>query len=468
MRILVTGSTGYIASRLIPQLLEHGHAVRALARKPQVLRGRAWFERVEVVQGDVKDASSLAPALDGIHTAYYLIHNMSAGRGYTERELEGARNFARAAQDAAVKHIIYLGGLADPQQHIAPHMRSRIETGAALRAGEVPVTEFRAGVIAGSGSISFEMIRFMTELFPVVPGPRWLKHKSQPIAIQNVIDYLLAALENWDGHGQVFEIGGPRGADYQELMRRYAQVRGLKRSFLLFPFLPVWFMAFGIDLMTPVPYRIAYALVGGLSDDSVVLHDDARRVFPEVELIDFDSAARDALARLHPRTIERVWDDGQRARRVLKHEGFFIHHLAMDVDAAPGEVFKVITDMGGEKGLPFSNWLWNFRGGIDGLSLTLNPSPEGKGEVGHVLNVTYEIDSLEPDRLLLRSRLKVPGETWIEWRVAGQPGGSRITQTFYFAPRGLGGFLHWYWLYPIRAFLLERAVGAMAKETQGK
>ena len=219
-------------------------------------------------------------ALEGVHTAYYLIHNMTYGHGYTSLELDSARAFASAAEQAGVEHIIYLGGLADPEQHIAPHMRSRIETGRVLREGNVPVTEFRAGVITGSGSISFEMIRFMTELFPIVPGPLWMKNKSQPIAIQNVIDYLLAALTNPNGRGQVFEIGGPDIAIYGDLMLRYARIRGLKRRMFLLPGIPVWFMAFGVGLMTPVPYPIAYALIGGLSADSVVKHPEALEVFP--------------------------------------------------------------------------------------------------------------------------------------------------------------------------------------------
>ena len=290
--ILVTGATGYIASRLIPQLLDRGYQVRALARQPQRLKNKNWFPQVDMVQGDVMEPSTLAPAFEGVQTAYYLIHNMASGHGYTERELEGARNFALAAQNSGVQHIIYLGGLADEEQHIAPHMRSRIETGAALRQGNVPVTEFRAGVIAGSGSISFEMIRFMTELFPIIPAPIWIKNRSQPISTQNVIDYLLAALDNHNGQGQVFEIGGPHVTTYQELMLSYARVRGLKRRFLLLPYVPVWFMAFGIGLTTPVPRPIAYALVGGLSSDSVVIHDNARKIYPEVNLIDFESAAR--------------------------------------------------------------------------------------------------------------------------------------------------------------------------------
>ncbi len=251
--ILVTGATGYIASRLIPRLLDLGYRVRALARDPQRLSSRSWFNQIDIIQADVTDPASLAHAFDGVDTAYYLIHNMSHGHGYTSLELDAARNFAQAAEQADVQHIIYLGGLADPEQHIAPHMRSRIETGKVLREGKVPVTEFRAGVIAGSGSISFEMIRFMTELFPIVPGPLWMKNKSQPIAIQNIIDYLVAALDNTSGQGQVFEIGGPEITIYKDLMLSYARARGLKRTMILFPGIPVWFMAVGVGLMTPVP-----------------------------------------------------------------------------------------------------------------------------------------------------------------------------------------------------------------------
>ncbi len=236
--ILVTGATGYIASRLIPRLLERGYRVRALARDPMQLQGRSWFSQIEVVPGDVVTPESLAGALQGVDTAYYLIHNMASGRGYIPRELEGAKNFASAAAQAGCRHIIYLGGLADPNQRIAPHMLSRIKTGEVLRQGSVPVTEFRAGVIVGPGSISFEMIRFMTEQFPILPGPSWLKNRSQPIAAQNVIDYLLAALDISDGHGQIFEIGGPQVRIYSDLMLTYARVRGLTRRLIMLPGIP--------------------------------------------------------------------------------------------------------------------------------------------------------------------------------------------------------------------------------------
>lgn len=426
--ILVTGATGYIASRLIPRLLEAGHRVRVLARRPRHLEGRSWSKHVEIFSGDVMDATSLAPAMKGVHTAYYLIHNMSSGRGYTERELDGARNFAQAAEDAGVQHIIYLGGLADPEQHIASHMRSRIETGITLRQGKVPVTEFRASVIAGSGSISFEMIRFMTELFPIVPGPAWFKNRSQPIAIQNVIDYLIAALNNPNGRGHVFEIGGPQVAYYRDLMLTYARVRGLKRRLIILPYIPLWFMGLGVSLATPVPFLIAYALIGGLSRDSVVKHPEARTVFPEVKLIDFDSATRDVLAQLHPAHVERVWDDGRGGVKILKHEGFFIIHREVQVQALPEKVFESLLPLAAKKG--------------------------------------WQVESSEPAQRLLIRRSHTVGEEWLEWRISRKDVSTRITQTSFFAPRGLGGFLYWYFRFPFHALNLRGLIQTIAHESQ--
>jgi len=417
--ILVTGATGYIASRLIPQLLKRGYCVRVLVRHPERLKARKWYSQVEMAQGDVLQPATLPLALDGVHTAYYLIHNMLSGRGFTSREIEGAHNFAQAAENAAVEHIIYLGGLADPEQHIAPHMRSRIETGKTLQAGKVPVTEFRAGIIVGSGSISFEMIRFMTELFPIIPGPKWLKNKTQPIAAQNIMDYLLAALENHKGRGRVFEIGGPEIFTYQELMLSYARIRGYQRSFLLLPYLPVWFMAFGIGLMTPVPRLIAHALVGGLSSDSIVLHAEAREIYPEVLLIDFEATVREAMKCLHPLEIERVWDDGQNDVKVLKHEGFYINHHEWKVNMPLEKIIETI------KGLQ------------------------------------SEVTIVENNRLLLNIKSKF-GEGWLEWRMRND---STLTQTAYFAPRGPGGFLYWYFLYPFHVCKFQNRIKTILRNS---
>ena len=427
--ILVTGATGYIASRLIPRLLDGGYRVRCLARDPLRLRGRTWFHHVEVVQGDVTIPSTLPAALEGVHSAYYLIHNMTYGHGYISLELESARTFTFAAESAGVEHIIYLGGLADPEQHIAPHMRSRIETGHALRQGNVPVTEFRAGVIAGSGSISFEMIRFMTELFPVVPGPLWLKNKSQPIAIQNVIDYLFAALTNLNGRGGIFEIGGPDITSYGDLMLCFARLRGLKRRLFLLPAIPVWFMAFGVARMTPVPYPIAHALIAGLSADSVVRRAEALHVFPEVNLLDFESAAKDALARTHPMHIERVWDDGDPGIKSIKHEGCFIAHQEMQIDVDRKRLFVTLKQFVSQS--------------------------DTFVEIAHT-----------DDQLLVCVKHPTAGEQWIEWRVGQTANLTCLSQTVFFSPRGLPGFLYWYLLYPFHIVNFRGLIKSIAKQSE--
>ena len=428
--ILVTGSTGYIASRLVPRLLDSGYRVRCLARNPLQLKGRNWFRDVEVIEGDVTIPSTLRAALEGIHTAYYLIHNMTRGHGYTSLELESARNFAKAAETANVQHIIYLGGLADPEQQIAPHMRSRIETGHVLREGKVPVTEFRAGVIVGSGSISFEMIRFMTELFPIVPGPLWMKNKCQPIAIQNVIDYLFAALTNPNGRGGIFEIGSPDIARYSDLMLRYACIRGLKRWIFLLPGIPLWFMAFGVDRITPVPYPIAYALIGGLSADSVVKHPQALEIFPEVELIDFDAATRDALKKTHPSHIERVWDDGKQKTKSIRHEGCFIEYREVMVHAEPEKVFAAIKQIADQ-----SYWL-------------TEANQAQKQMIACIKN-------------------QFAGEKWIEWRVIRHAASMTcLSQTVFFSPRGLPGFLYWYVLYPFHLINFRGLIQSIAGQSE--
>jgi len=475
--VLVTGATGYVASRLIPQLLERGYRVRSLARDPRRLEGRAWFRHVEVCSGDVTNPSTLAPALEGVWTAYYLVHNMTKGHGYTAVEVNGAQHFADAAERAGVEHIIYLGGLADPHARIAAHMRSRIETGETLRRGRVPVTEFRAGVILGPGSISFEMIRFMTELMPIVMGPSWLKNKSQPIAAQNVFDYLLAALENPNGRGGIFEIGGEDVMTYESLMLEYARLRGLQRKTLKLPYIPLWFMAAGVGLVTPVSERIAYALIDGLRSDSVVREVSARKVFAKVKPIDYQDAINSSLAQLHPSRIEPVWTDGQHTSISLKHEGFFIDYRRFYVNAAPERVFQVITSLGHNHDWLFANWLWRLRGRIDHLL-----SPRKREEIktknfetlspgDFVANPNnqldfYRVEVIEPNHLLLYSELKAPGEGWMEWRVESKENDVLLTQTAYFAPRGFPGFLYWYLLYPVHTFIFRGLIRAIAGKAQ--
>ncbi len=407
-RILVTGASGYIASKLIPRLLAQGYAVRCMVRNPQKIAYRPWIEQVEVVSADISDPQTLPAALADIHTAYYLIHNMSSGRDYHQMELKGASNFATAAQQAGTAHIIYLGGLADEDAKIAPHMRSRIETGHTLRQHPVPVTEFRAGVIVGPGSISFEMIRYLGEQFPLLVGPTWLKNRAQPISVHNVIDYLVAALDTPQCQGKVLEIGGREVLTYAETMLVYCRIRRLKRVMLMLPFLPVGLMAQMIDWLTPVPKEIARPLVEGLSGHSLVTTPQATKIFPGITPIGYRQAVKQALEESHPSRIERIWVDGTGQSMVLKGEGFLIAceyaHLAYPAEV----VLQKLTTLVEKK----------------------------------MLHCRIVKEGAEGQRILLKELPKPWGVNWIEWHL--QPQGEQaviLQQTSFFAPIGLPGFL---------------------------
>ena len=482
--VLVTGANGFIASRLIPRLLEAGYRVRVLVRNPERLRGRTWLSQVETRSGSTDNAASLADAMQGVHSAYYLIHSMSSGRGYMEIERESARRFADAAENASLQHIIYLGGLADPADpRIAPHMRSRIETGEILRQGAVPVTEFRAGVIAGAGSISFEMIRYLTEGFPVIPGPTWLRNEAQPIASENVIDYLMAGLQKPAVRGGIYEMGGPERMSYADVMLRYARRRGLKRLMFTLPGIPIWWMALVVDRLTPVPYSIATALVGGLQSDSRVIDDSTRRIFPEISLTPFDQAVDGALQELRPERLERVWEGLDGDAIDFRHEGFIVDHRRRTINAPAGVVYERLTRMGRSDPWPYADWLWRLRGWIDRLVRTGERNDHGSNKLQRRQAATrrgrrgmgpqeraayYSVEAAEPQRLLrLQSTLRAPGQGWMEWRLDGETSGSTIlTQTAFFAPRGLPGFLYWIALGPAHRMIFGGLIGALKRRSE--
>jgi uncharacterized protein YbjT (DUF2867 family) len=467
--ILVTGATGYIGGRLIPRLLESGWQVRCLARVPERLRGRAWSDRVDVVAGDLVSGENLNVALEGVSTAYYLVHNMSSGSHYPQLDLIAARNFARVAEETGVGHIIYLGGLADPEADPSPHMRSRIQTGEALREGAVPVTEFRASVIIGPGSISFEMIRFLTEHFPLLVGPRWLRHLSQPIAARDVLAYLQAALDYPACYGNIYEIGGTDVMTYAETMMEYAHLRGLRRWLIEIPYLPVWLMALVVDRLTPVPASIAQPLIEGLYSDSRVLDLSARNDFPQIEPIGYRAALQEALSQLQPAQVEPVWRDKEHPRQTFKHEGFFVDHRQMRVMAPPERVFAVVRGLGGGRGWLAANGLWQLRGWFD--RLIGGPGLRGRHHpdelhVGEVLDF-YRVELLEPNHVLrLYSELKAPGDGWMEWRVEPAKSGSWLSQTAYFAPFGLWGCLYWYALAALHKLVFHGLIVKIARQAE--
>ncbi len=411
-RILVTGASGYIAGKLIPRLLAAGHSVRSMVRTREKIAYRSWASQVEIVEADVSLPETLVAALAGIDTAYYLIHNMSSGNGYREIELSGAEAFALTAEEAGVKHIIYLGGLADPEDKIAPHMQSRIETGITLRQYPVPVTEFRAGVIVGPGSISFEMIRYVCEQLPVLIGPTWLMHLSQPISAENVVDYLIAALENHSGQGQVFEIGGPERHTYADVMRILAQQRGFHRPMVLLPFLPISWMAALVGQLSPVPSKITYPLIEGLKSDSIVKDPKALTVFPEIQPTGYRQAVQDSLEKLHPDHLDRVWVRGVEDIPRLKHEGFFVTCLHFPLQANPHAVIEQLSAYAQSR--------------LD----------------------NYQIKVQTGDCILLENKTPF-GTRWLEWEVVEDESTNlHLRQTGFYAPKGLSGFIamwEWHW-----------------------
>ena len=310
-KILVTGATGYIGGRLVSLLLTKGYQDRVFVRDISRLQGRFWAKDVDVVQGDVFNLDSLGSAMEDITAAYYLIHSMSGSDDFHEQDLIAARNFGTSAQKAGVEQIIYLGGLGDPESDLSKHLSSRQATGQALSEAGVPVTEFRAAIIVGSGSVSFEMIRYLTERIPIMICPKWVYTRVQPIAIDDVLTYLTAAIQNPDSRGKIIEIGGADVFTYGDMMEGYAEVRGLKRALIPVPVLTPRLSSYWVHWMTPVPASITRPLVEGLRNEVIVRDQVAHEIFPDILPRDYKSAVQEALASLEVGQIETRWTDAQ-------------------------------------------------------------------------------------------------------------------------------------------------------------
>ncbi len=476
MNLLITGATGYVGGRLVPRLLEDGHSLRCLVRDPDRLKGRPWLETVEVVKGDVLTSDDLDQAMRGIDTAYYLIHSLGGGDGYAERDLQAARAFARAAETAGVKRILYLGGLAKEDQELSDHLRSRQATGDALRESGVPVTEFRAGVVVGSGSLSFEMIRYLTERVPFMVCPNWVYTPAQPIGIRDVLEYLTAALSREESIGKVIEIGGNGVITYGTMMTAYAEARGLKRRMLPVPFLTPRLSSYWVHLVTPIPSAIARPLILGLKNENKVTDFSARDIFPDIRPSTYQVALERALARLDAGTVETRWTDaaGDAFPHVIleSREGLILEHRRRPVQAPPEAVFKVVSGIGGERGWFFMNFAWRLRGEIDrmigGVGLRRGRRDPNQLRVGDALDF-WRVEAVEPDHLIrLRAEMKVPGKAWLEFQVEARDEGKTaiLTQTAFFAPKGLWGLLYWYALYPIHGIIFSGLIRQIVRRTQ--
>jgi uncharacterized protein YbjT (DUF2867 family) len=465
--ILVTGATGYVGGRLAPRLIEAGWRVRCLVRDPSRLQGRIWLNQVEVAQGDALNPDELIHAMRGVSAAYYLIHGMQGGRDSAERDLQAARNFAHAAEQAGVGRIIYLGELVDPTANLSPYLRARHETGYLLRHGRVPVTELRAGMIVGSGSVLFEMIRYLGEREPILVCPAWFFSQAQPIAIRDVLAYLVDALKTPETIGRVIEIGGPTRLTYADMLLGYAKERNLRRWLVRTPFNLPRLSAYWVHMVTPIHWRAAAPLIEGLRARLIVRDDAARGLFPQIEPIDFQTAVRLALGRIQRDDVETSWSDALvtavgdvKPYKFTVEEGMFVERRQALLDLPAETVFRAFTGIGGERGWLFMDWAWAFRGWLDkavgGVGLRRGRRHPDEINPGEALDF-WRVEAVEKNRLMrLRAEMKLPGKGWMQFEsVPKEDGKTLFTVTAYFAPRGFLGFLYWYAMWSLHKPLFD-------------
>ena len=466
MRILVTGATGYIGGRLVPRLLERGHTVRVLVRDPRRLEGRGWSDQVEVVKGDLSDPPSLEAMATGIDVAYYLVHSMYAGADFAQRDRDAAANFVAVLPKEA--RVVYLGGiLPETDDPASEHLASRAEVGQILR-DSLPTTEIRAGPIIGSGSASFEMVRYLTERLPAMVAPRWILNEVRPIAVRDILSYLVGAGESDEAIG-ILEVGTEL-LTFRSMMQGYAEVRGLRRLILPVPILTPRLSARWVGLVTPIPNAIAAPLVEGVVQPVVGDVSRSRELFPDIVPISYRRAVELALERIETGEVKTRWSgalgDGS-TFEFEDREGIMREVRTRRVEAPPEAVYRTFTSLGGDRGWLVWRWAWGFRGLVDqlfgGPGVRRGRRHPTELTVGEAVDF-WRVEALEPGRLLrLRAEMRVPGRAWLQWEALPEDGGTRLVQTALFAPSGLPGTLYWYALVPAHTFIFSQMIDAVAK-----
>jgi uncharacterized protein YbjT (DUF2867 family) len=474
-RILVTGATGYIGGRLVPKLTAAGHRVRALARDSGRLRDR--FPGVEIVEGDAFDAQSIERALAGVRIAYYLVHSMAEGRDdFAARDREAAAIFGGAAHRAGVARIVYLGGLGEEGEDLSHHLASRHEVGDVLRSSGVPVTEFRAAMIVGAGSASFEMLRYLTERLPVMIAPKWVATPCQPIAVRDVLAYLTAEAARDSTGDAIFEIGGADVLSYHEMMMRFAAIRGLARHVIVVPFFTPRLSSAWVHLVTPIPASIARPLIDGLHNPVVVRDDSARRAFAGIVPIGYDLAVHRALDRYSTTGPETTWFDAYDVRKLPGNfagsaQGMLIDRREVATAASLASLFAVFTSLGGKRGWLYADFLWELRGVMDrvvgGIGTRRGRRSSTELRAGDAVDF-WRVEAYERDHLLrLRAEMRLPGYAWLQFEaLPREGGGSCLRQTAFFEPRGLLGYAYWFSVLPFHALIFGNMCRRVAQEAE--
>jgi len=468
---LVFGASGYVGSNLVPRLIQHGYRIRAAGRNLDVLEAREW-PGVELVQADALEPETLAGALAGVDVAYYLVHSMAAGRHFGELDLRAADNFARAAGEAGVRRIVYLGGLVPPGAD-SEHLVSRAQTGERLRAGPVPVTELRAGIIVGPGSAAFEVIRDLVYNLPVMVTPRWVKSKASPIALENLLEYLVRMPELEETAGRVFDVGGPELLSYEELMRQFADLVGRKPIIISVPVLTPRLSSYWLCFVTAVPTNVARALIEGLKHDIPADDSAIRRLIPQ-RLLTFRESVQAALEAERQSRVVARWTEGALVFRNDRPEYAFYAKRASGsavADASVDAAWDVVTAIGGKNGYYYMDFLWRLRAWLDAL-LGGSGARHGRRHpaelrVGDILDA-WRVIAMEPRRrLTLMMEMKAPGAGVLEFEVKAEGGGrTRVTATAYWHPAGVWGLLYWYALVPVHLLIFRGMTRAIARRAE--
>lgn len=468
--VLIAGASGYVGGRLLDVLQNRGQRVRCLARHPDSLRERV-ATTTEVVAGDVLDSQSLPAAMEGVQTAYYLVHAMASANSFEDEDRAAAESFAAAARAAGVRRIIYLGGLGRGER-LSAHLRSRQEVGRILRESGVPTIEFRTSIIVGSGSVSFEIVRALVEKLPVMTTPTWVKTRTQPIAVEDVIAYLVEALDVTVEGSKVFEIGGSDQVSYLDLMKEYAQRRGLKRWFIPVPVLSPRLSSLWLGIVTPVYARVGRELVESLRNQTIVTDRSADQVF-SVRPLGFRDAVKRALVNEDREFALTRWSDAFSSARSAPQWGGvkfgrrIVDSRSVQVPFAPQIAFQPIERLGGDTGWYYGDWLWRARGLLD-LAFRGPGMRRGRRSPTHLFAGDtldfWRVEKIAPARLLrLSAEMRLPGRAWLQFEVEPSESGSLVRQTAIFDPVGLLGQLYWYALYPIHRFVFAGMLAGIVR-----
>jgi uncharacterized protein YbjT (DUF2867 family) len=478
--IFVAGATGYIGARLVPLLLEAGYRVRALARAPEKLQGRPWAQHsnLEIVKGDVLDKASLQKALGQCRAGYYLVHSMNPGvSDFASTDRLAACNMAEAAAECGLSQIIYLGGLGDTRDGLSHHLQSRTEVGEILREGAVPVTILRAAMIIGSGSASFEILRYLVDRLPLMITPRWVDTPCQPIGVRNVLYYLVGCIEETKTIGETFDIGQPEVTNYRKLMEIYAEEAGLPRRLIIpVPVLTPRLSSYWIHVVTPVPASIARPLAEGLCNPVVCQENRIVEVLPQ-ELFDARKAIRLALDRLRQHQVESSWtDSGAIPPAEWSIAGdprwaggsLYADSRRIILNAKQEDVWPAVSSIGGEIGYYYANWLWRIRGIIDrlcgGVGLSRGRRSQSELYPGDAIDFWRVVEVKKPDFLMLYAEMKLPGEAVLAFRLRQLDDSQvELQQTASFLPRGLLGILYWYAVMPFHHYVFNGMLHGIAR-----